>query len=205
MYINEYFDKIFCVNLDRRADKWELSKAEFEKIGINVERFSAVDGSTITVPAGAKITAGEIGCSLSHTTILKRMLDEGWNRILILEDDVEFMDGANQFFSQWIGQVPADWDMLYLGGNHISEPAPISQNVARIIRTYTTSHYGITRSMAQQVISEVEKFNSQIDVTYTEFQKTHKCFVFKPVLAWQKAGFSDIQNAFMDYTKIMKK
>lgn len=202
--MNKYFDKIFCVNLDKRTDKWELCLKEFEQAGIDVVRFSAVDGSTIALPPNCAITPGEVGCSLSHTTILKRMLHEGWERILILEDDIEFSVHAPAQFQQWIGQVPADWDMLYLGGNHIAHPIPVTQNVSKIVRTYTTSHYGITKKMAAEVIAEVEKFKSQIDVTYTDFQKTHNCYVFNPSIAWQKPGHSDIQNAFMDYTRLMK-
>lgn len=205
MYLNEYFDKIFCINLDRRPDKWALSEAEFKKIGISVERFAAIDGASLTLPSTAKITAAEAGCSLSHLTLLKRMVESGWSRILILEDDVEFMDGANQFFNQWMQQVPTDWDMLYLGGNNVSQPTRISRNVSKIIRTYTTSSYGITNAMAQQVIANVESLSSQVDVAYTNFHRSHKCYIFWPTLAWQKAGFSDIQNAHTDYTHAMKK
>ena len=203
--LNKYFDKIFCVNLDRRPDKWALSELEFKKYGIDVERFSAVDGNTLTQPpGGCKINAAEMGCSLSHIAILKRMISEGWQRILIVEDDVEFAENVNTLFPEYVKQVPPNWDMLYLGGNHIGAISNITLNVAKMSKTYSTSHYGITANMTKHVIGEIEKIDAQIDVTYTKF-RTRNCYVFTPVLAWQKAGFSDIQGAFMDYTKIMKK
>ena len=38
----DYFDKIFCINLDSRPDRWELAQSEFDKVGIldRVERVS---------------------------------------------------------------------------------------------------------------------------------------------------------------------
>lgn len=30
----DYFDKIYCINLDSRTDRWERTQTEFEKVGI---------------------------------------------------------------------------------------------------------------------------------------------------------------------------
>ena len=45
MKLNNYFDKIICINLDRRPDRWREAQEQFKKAGITVERFSAVDGN----------------------------------------------------------------------------------------------------------------------------------------------------------------
>ena len=44
----DYFDKIYCINLDSRY-RWELAQKEFKKVGIlgRVERFSACVGNEI--------------------------------------------------------------------------------------------------------------------------------------------------------------
>ena len=39
----DYFDKIYCINLDYRTDRWEQVQNEFEKIGI--------ENKVIRVPA----------------------------------------------------------------------------------------------------------------------------------------------------------
>jgi hypothetical protein len=41
----DYFDAIYCINLDRRTDRWEAVKREFAKIDIldRVIRFSAIE------------------------------------------------------------------------------------------------------------------------------------------------------------------
>lgn len=204
--IGKYFDKVFCINLDRRPDKWELCVKEFEKAGLTVERISAVDGNDLVLPAGCRITAPEMGCSMSHVKVLRKMLAEGLEKVLILEDDTEFMDDVNVQFDKCIMKVPMNWDMLYLGGNHVRPLAMLNDNnVGRVTRTYTTSHYGISRNMAIKMIPEIEKFQHQVDVTYTKFHATSQCFGLRPPLAWQKPGYSDIQKAHADYIWHMTK
>lgn len=34
MDILKYFDKVYCVNMDKRPDRWEQAKKEFKKLGI---------------------------------------------------------------------------------------------------------------------------------------------------------------------------
>ena len=40
----DFFDAIYCINLDERTDRWEHCLTEFEKLGISerVIRFSAI-------------------------------------------------------------------------------------------------------------------------------------------------------------------
>ena len=30
--LNDYFDKIYCINLDRRTDRWKETRVEFKKL-----------------------------------------------------------------------------------------------------------------------------------------------------------------------------
>ena len=41
-------DKTYCINLDRRPDRWEKMKTQFIDHNIQVERFSAIDGRLLT-------------------------------------------------------------------------------------------------------------------------------------------------------------
>jgi GR25 family glycosyltransferase involved in LPS biosynthesis len=200
--INQYFDKVFCINLDRRPDKWAESSEEFARIGLEVERVSGVDGQTLK-PAG-NITPGEMGCSLSHSGILKRMVENNWSKILVLEDDAVFIPNVQEYFAANLSSIPAEWDMLYFGGNHLNVPIPINPIISKITRTYTTSHYGITLNLAKSVIARVEAFKNQVDVAYSEVQASSRSYTFNPAIAWQRPGVSDIHNVFQDYTSFMK-
>ena len=59
----DYFDAIYCINLDYRRDRWNEVKIEFEEMGIldRVIRFSA-----IRTPEN-----GHLGCFLSHRAIIQ--------------------------------------------------------------------------------------------------------------------------------------
>ena len=70
------FEKIFCLNLDSRKDRWEESEREFEKVGFSVERVKGVEGNFNRGYWGALKAASKYKSSL------------------ILEDDVEFEDGS---------------------------------------------------------------------------------------------------------------
>ena len=65
-----YFDKIFCINLDERTDRWEKCLNKFSLLGIEdkVERLSAVNLSHLT-ERDPKIR-GRAGCVLSHAKII---------------------------------------------------------------------------------------------------------------------------------------
>ena len=201
--LNQYFDKIFCVNLDRRTDKWAQAASEFEKHGMTVERFSAIDGNTLP-PQQSKLNNGEIGCSMSHAAILEMMVANSWNRILVLEDDVEFIADIQAFFAANIHYVPVNWSMLYLGGNHINPPVHVNGSVFRLSKTYTTSYYAITLDTAKGIINRIKMLNAQVDVVYSQFHAGGNCFTFKPSVAWQRPGFSDVQNSFIDYTPVLR-
>lgn len=201
MFINEYFEKVFYINLDRRPDKNQIIQQELERHGITAERFSAVDGQTLQ--ATDKLMPGEIGCALSHARILKTMVEHSWKNILILEDDAEFIPDLQEYFKNNAHNIP-EWDMLYFGGNHLNEPVRINNAISRITRTYTTSHYAVNLNIAQGLINRIEQLNNQVDVAYSEFHSGTRTYAFTPAIAWQRACISDIHGVFVDYTSFMK-
>lgn len=42
--VNDVFDRVLVLNLDRRPDRWREMTAQLQKVGISAERFAAVDG-----------------------------------------------------------------------------------------------------------------------------------------------------------------
>jgi hypothetical protein len=49
MSLKKYFDKIYCINLDRRTDRWDETQTELKKWGLENEvvRYSGIDGNTL--------------------------------------------------------------------------------------------------------------------------------------------------------------
>jgi len=137
MRLNEYFDKIFCINLDKRIDKWLLSKKEFQKHDLIVDRFIAIEGNPDKIKT--HLTDGGVGCTISHLEVFKLSKLLNLKNVLILEDDVEFIDDLNDRFNEYYKQIHENWGLLYLGGNHNGMPIQkISENMAMITNTISS-------------------------------------------------------------------
>ena len=202
--MNNFFSRIVCVNLDRRPDKWAECEAEFKKHSLVVERFSAVDGNTIGYEG--RLPDGAIGNLLSHIEIIKKAKEDGLDNVLILEDDIEFEDNLSTIFSKWVKGVPADWDLLYLGGNHNKQEIDlVAPHVRKIVDTYTTHAYCIRASVYDDVLAVLGNFESEGDVLMTEVQKSSNALCFTPNIAWQRPSFSDIFNRDVDYKFLRNK
>lgn len=203
MKLNDLFDHIYCINLDRREDRWNASLAEFSRIGLNdVERFSAVDGSVISSPS--HLVPGEIGVILSNLGVIIDAYRKGYERILILEDDIRFSDNFVNDFDSWSSEIPSDWQMLYLGGNLVGwTPSPISEHVHLGNYVLAIHALGLHISAFDSIISRVN-LREQIDVTYAELSRGFKSYLMIPRMAWQRECFSDIQNSDVNYTFLHK-
>ncbi len=202
--LNDYFDNIYCINLDRRPDRWEECKTEFEKNNLKVQRFTAIDGKLLPEDPRRKLLPGEIGCLKSHIAVLNDIVAKGYRRALVLEDDVQFIDDVQGFFSRTIDSIPPEWCMLYFGGSHLSNPIRINNVISRMQRTYTTTAYGIVQNTAKAALNKLNQMNNQVDVEYSKFHKGGLCFTYVPSIAWQRPGKSDIQNDDRDYTSFTK-
>lgn len=60
---------------------------------------------------------GEIGCNMSHLNTMKYALKKGYNKILILEDDVKLLPNFLENMHQISTHIPNNCDILFLGLN----------------------------------------------------------------------------------------
>ncbi len=196
----KYFDKIYCINLDRRPDRYEFAKKEFEKFGIeNVERFSAIDGNLIT--NNTNLLKGELGILETHISLIKKCIEEGLNNVLIMEDDVVFTNKLNNL-DEYMLSVPSDWDFIYFGGNHKygNPPEKINEKVIKLNFTVAIHCIAIKNTMFETILNVLEMKKKQVDGYYGDLQKIFNAYSFYPNIANQRIGYSDIQNKPVDYT-----
>ncbi|MFC3093192.1 glycosyltransferase family 25 protein [Alteromonas sediminis] len=81
---------------------------------------------------------GEVACSISHKMMYQDMLDNGYEHVLILEDDVLPLPERIMCLTQELEQLPNDWEVLMLGYYGAKLPQlkyRIQQNVYRLFRT----------------------------------------------------------------------
>ena len=87
-------------------------------------------------------TPGRFGAAMAHRDIMTRQLEMGWDRVLVLEDDVVLnRNRALHFMREILDDQP--WDVMYLG----CQANPLT---ARIIEesTYTFRLCGVTGGFA---------------------------------------------------------
>lgn len=192
--ISSYFDKIFCINLAKRKDRWKHAEDQFKRYGFTAERFEGYDDVIYQ-----SVRNGNCGCTASHRALLEIIAYHRWNRVLVLEDDFEvradFEKNFASMFALMVPEVPQDWDMLYLGGGYAEPPvARVSQHVIKIGRMMTTSSYGITWQMARKMAPYVSGVGP-IDCLYSGFLAENRCYIFQPRLMVQYSSFSDLQES----------
>ncbi|MBO6102444.1 MAG: glycosyltransferase family 25 protein [Opitutales bacterium] len=94
--------KIFVINLDRSASRWEKMRAQLEDLGLPYERFSAIDAQKVPDEFLNKyysaklnrekyyvsLSKSEIACYISHLKLCEKIVAENLDYAIILEDDI---------------------------------------------------------------------------------------------------------------------
>lgn len=213
--INEYFDKIYCLNLERRTDRWEKVKKQFDENKINVEKWTAVNGENIPnaffnelIPKnksekelsnlGIYENKNALACLLSHLSIIKNAKYKKYKRILIFEDDVKIED---DFRLRIKDCKTIDWKLLYLGSsqfnwNNIEYTEDNRFYLAN--QSLGTFAYAIDHRLYDEIISVLEKNNNikSVDNLLADIQYSEKgnCFVYNKNIVTSNMIESDIRG-----------
>lgn len=120
---------IYCISLDRCTERWHFVQEQAQRLGVQIERFSAVDardpanaealGALAAIGPMGPLGLGTLACSLSHTRV--------WAQIdrpsIILEDDAilsdDFADVAQAVLAQ------NDFDLVKLDAHPSTEAGVI--------------------------------------------------------------------------------
>ncbi len=124
------------------------------------------------------LTAGEIGCTVSHIEILQKIVREKIEYSLILEDDAELIGDFDKKLSYILDNFFDEIDFLYLGGNPmdnqilyninnnnhmVKKVKPMNKPVWYAI-SYIISYEG-AKKLLEKLIPE---FNNTIDCVYSD-------------------------------------
>ena len=167
---------------------------------------------------------GKIGCYLSHIVALKVALQEGYQKVLILEDDAMFLKNAYSEF-----EIPKNADIYYPGGyfykqsNYIrnarSSEIPIDFSNLKICGTYSyilptkqkiLDVYNVFMSVFLNGNGHDKDLNWRSGrvrlraqasdfVLINFFQKFGKCYIANPVMIGTRNFSSNIQANRQEY------
>ena len=195
----DYFEEIWCINLDSRTDRWEHAQEEFKKVGIQdrVQRFSAI-----------KHSDGRIGLIKSNVEIIKGAKQRKLNNIFIFEDDFEFLiPNPLEVLQKSIDQAKGiDWRLFYLGANTHQKLVKFKPNLILLKAAFATHSLAYSKFAFNSFldkyenIKEIKNFDDILDVFCAKhFQEKSICLMTYPMMTTQMNSFSDIEGAFVNY------
>ena len=159
----------YCINLDKRTDRRDQARAEFDREGLDVEFFSATDGR-IDPPDGLYLTPPEYGCAMSHVRVWRDMVEKGHEMALIFEDDVCLVPNFKTKLEEILSEVKdIPWDIINLG----SVFPILKQNVSPSLFDGTSlgAHAYLIRLECARKISvfDPKLFKLPVDIQVTKY------------------------------------
>jgi glycosyl transferase, family 25 len=209
----DYIQHTLYINLLHREDRKIHVENELNKIGIvNAERFNAV-----------KLTNGALGCSMSHLRCIQYAKQNGWDNVLVVEDDITFLDpelfkSQLKLFLEWHDD---NWDMLLISGNNMLPYVHKDASCIKILNCLTTTGYLVKKDYYDTLIENykegIEKLLKEptnksytIDRYWMELQRKHNWYLLVPLSVIQREDYSDIEkrvtnfkNYMLNYNKIV--
>jgi glycosyl transferase family 25 len=199
----EFVDKFIYINLDHRQDRRDIMSKFFEEGQIPPEkivRFSAI-----------KRSYGPLGCLESHTEVLKMAKREAWTNIMILEDDLEWLDFKERYQKlEEFTQLPS-WDVILLVGWYYD------YNFPRIYYANNTGAYIVNQAYIDTLLKNRERSVHKLkrgigfdyhnktynaDVSWCNLMKKDIWYCMNPCICRQVDGFSDVNNMQLQVSKI---
>lgn len=198
--IEEVLDRPILVNLARRPDRLEVTKALLEEAGFTrVERFDAVDGyygdpaifDQLRILGGGK---GAKGCAASHLLIWQQLVDsEDRDFAFVVEDDCLPHSAFAWVFPIYWKETPDNLDLVMVG-NQIAaspdEPLLVKQP------TFCTHAYIISKAGARKLLKLYRQLSADggamfvIDIFLIHMMKEEKV----KYVCYNGSHYPDLQN-----------
>lgn len=211
--LSEIFEKVYVINLERRQER---VKEFFDRLPTDWPfkrpvRYEALDGGIVSPPDWWNGGNGAWGCYKTHLRILEDCLNHGTQSVLILEDDAICVEGFCGKVKQFQNHLPEDWEMIYLGGQHIQEnirlPRKINDWVYHPFNVNRCHCYGFRgRRMIERAYRHLNDFSQwkvdhHVDHYLGELHKVMECGLYVPRewLVAQSEGQSDICGDNLKY------
>jgi len=203
------FDDIkhsYYINLEHRTDRKEHVESQLSNLGIKAKRFNAI-----------KMDNGAIGCSIFHLNVLQNALNQKLDHILIVEDDITFLDSGlfktqiNKFFEKHNN----NWDVILLAGNNMPPYTNMDDTCIQVSRCQTTTGYIVNGHYIKCLIKNIktglinlinkpsEHIKFAIDKFWFVLQREGKWFLIIPLTVIQREDYSDIEKKVTNFEKCM--
>ena len=201
----DQIQRAFYINLDSRPDRRAHVEAQLNLVGIKATRFKAI-----------RMANGAVGCSMSHLKCLEIAKDNNWEYVLIVEDDITFLDPAVfvENFTKFLNNNKT-FDVALLAGNNVPPYVRVDETCIKIRRCQTTTGYIVQRHYYDTVIKNIREgiwhlMNEPdkhilyaIDKFWFRLQEKDNWYLITPPTVVQREDYSDIEKRPTNYIRAM--
>ncbi len=182
--------KTFILNLPHRYDRLERTRKELDVFYPHIW--------------SAKVeTDGALGLMVSIKDLMRRCLEAAWHPVMICEDDVRLLYGAQhvrETVYEAMAALPSGWWQCYLGAN-IENPGSMEKvteglyrvNHAKALHACIYSREGLSACLRVEGLPYDEKLAEQL-------HPRGNSYIINPMLADQYPGWSDIRRKEVNYS-----
>jgi len=194
MFLN-FFDEVYVINLPHRIDRRQEMNDELGRHGIPFTIFEATQDEN-----------GVKGLVETMKRLFRHALEKRQNNVLVFEDDASFLvSNPVAFLSEVLPQLPKNYQLFFLGLNLLSKPIRMSENILKVIDSYST--HAIAYS-AEGMRFALERLESVPLMPYDIFvrQEILGCglsYCTFPMMATQRVSYSDIEKATPRWGELM--
>lgn len=202
----EILNRLYYINLEYRTDLYKSINDVIDNLKFDRNKVTRIEA----IPK----QNGAYGCALSHIKVLEDAKANGYNKIMILEDDfIPFSyEEMVSKISKFMREVE-EWDVLLLSSNVKKHENCGIENVSKVVKCHSTiaycvsGHYidkllSVFRESANE-LSNIENYAEPcvhcIDVKWGKLQLEDNWFVFNPILGREYPKYSDVQKRYLDH------
>ncbi len=187
-----FFDKIYCISLETRADRREQARQQFAKVGL-------LDRVEFVIVAKHPDNP-EQGIFESHLHCLQKSIDAQAETILVFEDDVLFQRYSPRIVGEVSHtlQVLPNWNALFLGCITSGSQKTGQKNLVKITYRCLAHAYALNRPFAQEIVKQ-----KWCDIPFDEVLRRHNrdFYAVYPMCAFQGPASSDNKTMAIDRTR----
>ena len=198
--IKKYIQHVVYINLDSRTDRKEQMEKELQIF--NPEQVHRV-------PGVQDKEYPYFGCAKGHLNAIQLAVDNGWDNVLILEDDAKWdaIDTAYPIFEKLVNNP---YDVIMLGGTY----SEFDKTTFKVSKSQGAASYLVKKSYYPTILAKLKEVianfkpgvTPDIEITpdaamFFPLQATGSWFIVSPALMIQAKSYSNIQKIDVNYAK----
>lgn len=192
-----WFDHIYCGTIPKSVNRQQFMEKQSDKLGMI---FTWIVGELVKGEQERHLATTE-----NHLAAYRDALAQGYGRVLVMEDDCEFLNTDTLQSSLNGLDTLNHWGICYLGAYLYGNTIEVSRaNVLRVTKAVWLTGYVISEWLMKELLEpwflEIYKEKPLDLVIHEQILPYGDGYVCRPMVCKQRACYSDISEKHEDYS-----